>query len=101
MNIEKEIQARLWKLLVGFAILYSLDSISTAVVSVLIGVKWDQLDTTEFIIRIALVVKAWASCMLALVTMVVKKAKDHELPLPDGSKISQTSVTETTIPPKP
>lgn len=100
MNIEKELQAKLWKLLIGFGILYSLDSLSTAVVAVLMGRKLSDFTLTDWVVSSAIVVKSWASCMLALVTMVVKKATAHELPLPDGSKISQTSVTETTITPK-
>lgn len=94
-SYEHELEAKLWQVLLLFAAFYSLDSISTAIVSVMIGVKWSALDGTEKFIRAALIVKAWSSCMLALITMVVKKAKASALPLPDGAEIQQTTLSQT------
>jgi len=71
-------QVLLYKIAIIFVILYSLDSIATAFVSVMIDTQWSELDGTQKWIRVALIAKAWASSMLAFFTNVGKKIQSDQ-----------------------
>ena len=87
-------QAMLWRVSIIFCILYSLDAIATAFVSVMIDTQWSELDGTQKLIRVALISKAWASSMLAFFTNVGKKLESDE-PL-FTTRRTDTQVTQQT-----
>ncbi len=89
-------QVLLYKIAIIFVILYSMDSIATAFVSVMIDTSWSDLDGTQKMIRIALICKAWASAMLAFFTNVGKKLQNDQ-PLFSDEPKPQTTTTDISV----
>lgn len=88
----------LFNITIALFVLFSLDAIATAFVSVMIDTTWEQLTGTQRWIRVALVLKAWASAMVAFLTNASKKLQKDELPFDGGdtTHITKVSLTETT-----
>jgi hypothetical protein len=100
MNYERELQARLWQVLLIFAILYSVDAICTSAVACFMGKDFASMTSTEVTLSVFIICKSWATALLALVTMVIKKASSNENPLLNTTgdiRSTTTSKTETTI----
>lgn len=89
--ISRQLQRKwLFSLTVMFFIFFSLDSIATAFVSVMIDTTWSELTGTQKWIRVGLIVKAWASSMLALITTTSRKLENGELPIGGDPKPEET-----------
>lgn len=67
-------------------IFFSLDAIATAFVSVMIDTTWSELTGTQKWIRVALILKAWASAMMAFLTNSAKKLEHGDLPIDEPPK---------------
>ena len=78
-------QVLLWNLAIMFCVFYSIDAIATAFVSVMIDTTWDQLTGTQRWIRVALIMKAWSTAMLAFFTNSAKKIQANEFPISTGN----------------
>ncbi len=98
-DYERVLKAKTWQILIGFAILHSINAIAGSVVAVMIGTNWHDLSATEKGIRCFIVMQSWSSAMLALITMVIKRAEDNKFPIPVGSDATTqtTMVSQTKI----
>lgn len=90
-------QTLLYWLAIASLIFYSLDSIATAIVSVMIDAVWSDLDGTQKFLRVCLVVKAWASTMLAFFSTTIQKAQKNELPFQDQNISGRSVQSATTV----
>lgn len=77
---KSKAQSLLWYMTIFFFVFYSVDSICTAVVSVMIDATWSELSGTQKWIRVCLIFKAWASSMLALMTNAAKRIQSDQFP---------------------
>lgn len=97
------IEARKWLINLTFAyfVFYSIDSIGTAFVSVMMDSEWSTLTGTQRWIRVALILKAWGSSMAALITNTQRRIQNDEpFTTPSGTSdtqmITKTDVSTTT-----
>jgi hypothetical protein len=93
---KAEAKKLIWYTAAVLLLFFAIDSIATAFVSVMIDVNWSSLTSTQKAIRMALVLKAFASTMLAALTTVVGKLQKDEFPVPTpGAVPSKTEETKT------
>lgn len=90
-------QVLLYKIAIIFVVLYSLDAITTAFVSVMIDTSWSDLTGTQKWIRVALICKAWASSMLAFFTNVGKKLQNDKPLFDDETNPQSKTKTEVSV----
>jgi hypothetical protein len=94
---ERQARWLLWRMTILYAILYSVDSLTTSFVSVMIDTNWSELSGTQQWIRVALIIKAWVVSMLALLTNAADKVQNNEFPIGKLTKEDRIAIAgETT-----
>lgn len=95
---RQEAKLMMWRLGAVLLVLFALDSIATAFVSVMIDTNLSELTGTQIAIRVALIVKAVASTVAAALTTIIGKLQKNEFPIPPvlGGKGEQTETKEGT-----
>ena len=88
------LQESLWirRVVLGWAFLFTVNSLGTCIVAALYNMKWKSLDGQDRFIICTLIVVNWTGTIMAMVNKSVSKLREGRLPFEETEVIKRNEV---------
>ena len=80
----------LWWSVISYILLFTVQTLCTAIIGTLTGKVWHTLTTTEKIIVVCSIIAQWSTTMIAFLNTAINQIKKEELKI-DSSKVPPVS----------
>lgn len=88
------LQENLWlrRVVIGWALLFTINSLGTCIVAALYNIKWKSLDAQDQFIICTLIVVNWTGTIMAMVNKSVSKLREGRLPFEETEALKRNEV---------
>lgn len=84
----------LYRMAIAYGVLFSINSLTTAIVLSFMNTTWDQLDHTSKFLLVVGILQNWTGTLLAFLSKAARRLESGETPIP---QVDTTLVTKQAL----